>query len=145
MYLFILGKSVYTNREKNDQKSHSFKKYIFCFWLCWVFVVTRGLSLAALSRGYSLVELFRLLTAVAFPVVEHRLWGTRASVVAAHGFISCVSRTLELGSAAVARRLSCSAACGIFPHQRSNCVLCITRQVLNHWITRKAQKSHSYK
>ena len=50
-----------------------FKKCIFCFWLCWVFVFTHGLSLVALSRGYSLVELFGLLIAVAFLVVEHRL------------------------------------------------------------------------
>ena len=73
-----------------------FLKCIFCFWLCWVFVFTHGLSLVALSRGYSLVELFGLLIAAAFLVVEHRLQGTRASVVVAHGFISCISRTLEL-------------------------------------------------
>ena len=28
-------------------------KFFFFFWLCWVFVAARGLSLVAASRGYS--------------------------------------------------------------------------------------------
>ena len=35
------------------------KKYIYLFiyfWLCWVFVVARGLSLVAVCRGYSLLQ-----------------------------------------------------------------------------------------
>ena len=30
-----------------------FFKFIYLFWLCWVFVAARGLSLVAASRGYS--------------------------------------------------------------------------------------------
>ena len=40
-----------------------------------------GFSLAAVSRGYSLVVELRLLIAVASLVVEHRLKGVGASVV----------------------------------------------------------------
>ena len=46
-------------------------------------------------------------------VAEHRLWGTRTSVVAAPGLWST-------GSTAVTHGLSCSVACGIFPDQGSN-------------------------
>ena len=42
-------------------------------WLCWVFVAALGLSLAAVSRGDSLVAVYRLLTAVASLVAEHEL------------------------------------------------------------------------
>ena len=41
-----------------------------------------GFSVAAMSRGYSLVGVCGLLTAVA-SLVEHRLWGTWALVAAA--------------------------------------------------------------
>ena len=41
-------------------------------WLCWVFIAACGLSLEAVSRGYSLVAVHRLLTVVASPV-EPRL------------------------------------------------------------------------
>ena len=70
------------------------------FWLRWVFVAVRGLSLVAVSGGYSSLRctgfsLRRLLL----------LWSTgcrhEGSVVVAHG-------------------LSCSAACGIFPDHGSN-------------------------
>ena len=30
-----------------------FKIYLFYFWLCWVFIAARGLSLVAVSGGYS--------------------------------------------------------------------------------------------
>ena len=46
--------------------------FIF-FWLCWVFVVVHGLSLAAVSRGYSLAVARQLLIAVTSLVVEYRL------------------------------------------------------------------------
>ena len=42
------------------------------FWLCWVFVAARGLSLVMVSRGYTVVVL-RLLTAVVSLVAEHGL------------------------------------------------------------------------
>ena len=59
-----------------------------------------GLSLVAASRGYSLVEVFRLFTAVVSPVSEQRLWSA-ISVVVAH-------------------RLSCPDTCGIFLDQGSS-------------------------
>ena len=75
--------------------------YLFIyFWLCWVFVSVRGLSLVAASGGHSSsrcvgLSLSRLLLL--------RSTGSRRadSVVVAHG-------------------LSCSPACGIFPDQGSN-------------------------
>ena len=44
------------------------------FWLCWVVIAERGLSLVATSWGYSLVVMCRLLIAVASPVAEHGLY-----------------------------------------------------------------------
>ena len=43
------------------------------FWLCWVFVAARRLSLVAASGGYCLVLLPGLLVAMASFVAEHRL------------------------------------------------------------------------
>ena len=31
-------------------------KFIYFFWLCWVFIAARGLSLVAASGGYSLLR-----------------------------------------------------------------------------------------
>ena len=77
-------------------------------------------SLVAASTGYSLVVVFRLLTAVALLVGEHRLaLGATGSVVVAHS-------------------LGCPEARGIFPGQGWNRCPCIGRQILNHWTTREA-------
>ena len=57
--------------------------YIF-YWLYWVFVAPRGLSLGAASRGYSLVELHGLLIAVASCCGAQSLGHT--------GFSSCYAR-----------------------------------------------------
>ena len=70
--------------------------YLIYFWLRWVFIAVRGLSLVVASGG-----LHGLLIAVASLVAEYGLLGAWASVVVAQG-------------------LSCSAACGIFPDQGSN-------------------------
>ena len=45
---------------------------IIIIWLCWLFVAVHGLSLVAVSGGYS-VAAHGLLIAVASLVVEHRL------------------------------------------------------------------------
>ena len=50
-----------------------------------------GFSLAVVSGGCSLVAAHKLLVAIAFLAVEHRLWGTWASVVAARGLSICGS------------------------------------------------------
>ena len=47
--------------------------FSFYFWLCWVLVAARGLSLIAASRGYPLVAVNRLLIVVASLVAEHEL------------------------------------------------------------------------
>ena len=81
-----------------------FKKlfiYLFIyFWLCWVFVSVRGLSLVAASGGHSSSRCAGL--SLSRPLLLRSTSSRRTgSVVVAHG-------------------LSCSAACGIFPDQGSN-------------------------
>ena len=51
-----------------------FTIYLFVYsWPRWVFVAVYGLLLVAVSRGYSVVAVCRLLIAVASLAVEHRL------------------------------------------------------------------------
>ena len=83
--------------------SFFFKVFIYLFiyfWLCWVFVSVRGLSLVAASGGHSSSRCAGL--SVSRPLLLRSTGSRRASsVVVAHG-------------------PSCSAACGIFPDQGSN-------------------------
>ena len=51
----------------------AFKEFYLFIWLCWVFTAECSLSLAAVSGGYSLVAVSRLLIAAASLVAEHRL------------------------------------------------------------------------
>ena len=75
--------------------------FIFIYlWLCWVFVSVRGLSPAAASGGHSSLQCAGL--SLSRPLLLRSTGSRRA------------------GSVAVAHRLSCSAACGIFPDQGSN-------------------------
>ena len=74
-----------------------------CFWLRWVFVAVRGLSLVAVSMGYSLLpcegfslQWLLLLRSTGSRRTGFSSCGTWASVVVGHG-------------------LSRSAACEIFP------------------------------
>ena len=81
---------------------HIFKKLInlFYFWLCWVFVSVRGLSLVAASGGHSSSRCAGL--SLSWPLLLRSTGSRRAgSVIVAHG-------------------PSCSMACGIFPDQGSN-------------------------
>ena len=74
--------------------------YLFYFWLCWVFVSVRGLSLVAASGGHSSSRCMGL--SLSRPLLLRSTDSRRAgSVVVAHG-------------------PSCSAACGILPDQGSN-------------------------
>ena len=76
-----------------------FNLFIY-FWLCWVFVSVRGLSLVAASGGHSSSWCAGL--SLSWPLLLRSTGSRRTgSVVVAHG-------------------LSCSAACGIFPDQGSN-------------------------
>ena len=70
------------------------------FWLCWVFVSVRGLSLVAASRGHSSSRCAGL--SLSRPPL---LWSTGSR---------------RAGSVIVAHGPSCSAARGIFPDQGSN-------------------------
>ena len=73
--------------------------YIY-FWLCWVFVSVRGLSLVAASGGHSSSRCAGL--SLSRPLLLRSTSSRRAgSVVVAHG-------------------PSCSTACGILPDQGSN-------------------------
>ena len=51
-----------------------------------------GFSVAAASRGYSLVMVPGLFTSVASPVAEHGLYSAWTSVVVAWGLLSCGSQ-----------------------------------------------------
>ena len=62
--------------------------FFVSFWLRWVFVAARRLSLVAASRGYSS-------HCGGFSCCEARALGTRASAIAARGLSSCGSRALE--------------------------------------------------
>ncbi|XP_049571910.1 uncharacterized protein LOC117196525 [Orcinus orca] len=88
-------------REGNKCVLFFFKINLFIyFWLCWVFVSVRGLSLVAASGGHSSSRCAGL--SLSWPLLL-RSTGSRyaGSVVVAHG-------------------PSCSTACGIFPGQGSN-------------------------
>ena len=74
--------------------------YLFQFWLCWVFVSVRGLSLVVASGGHSSSQCADL--SLSRPLL---LWSTGSR---------------RAGSVVVAHGPSCSAACGIFPDQGSN-------------------------
>ena len=78
-----------------------------------------GAAPGLLAAGASLVEPGLWGTqASGASLVEPGLWGTEASVL-------------------VARGLSCSTPCGIFPDQGWNpCVSCISRRIPDHWASR---------
>ena len=74
--------------------------YLFIFWLCWVLVSVRGLSLVVASGGHSSSWCAGL--SLSWPLL---LWSTGSR---------------RAGSVVVAHGPSCSAACGIFPDRGSN-------------------------
>ena len=82
-----------------DSKSHM-RTFFFFFWLCWVFISVRGLSLVAASRGHSSSQCAGL--SLSRPLLL-RSTGSRCT-----------------GSVVVAHGPSCSVACGILPDQGSN-------------------------
>ena len=53
------------------------------FWLCWVFVVVRGLSLVAVSRGLLFIAVRGLLIAEASLCCRAQALGMQASIVVA--------------------------------------------------------------
>ena len=85
-------------------------------------------SLVAARGGYSLVARVSHCGGCSYC----RAWGLGWG-----GFSSCSSQALEFRFVFVARGLSCSVACGIFPDQGSH-VPCTGRWILYHWATREA-------
>ena len=82
------------------------KRFIYItFWLCWVFVAARRLSLVVTSRGYS------SLWCQASRCGGSSCCRAQASVVSVHK---------SPGSVVVTFGLSCSEVCGTFPVQGSN-------------------------
>ena len=94
-----------------------------------------GFSLFVVSGGYSPVAVHGLLIAMASLVVEHRLYGSQASVAEAHGLRSCGSWALE-------HRLN---SCGLVALRHVECswirdrthVSCISMQISIHSTTRE--------
>ena len=94
--------------------------YLYIFWLCWVFISMRGLSLVAVSGGHSSSRCLGL--SLSRPLL---LWSTSSR---------------HAGSVAVVHGPSCSVACGIFQTRARTRVPCIGRQILNHCATREAPR-----
>ena len=103
--------------------------YLFvCFWLHWVFIAARGLSLVAASGGYSSLQCagFSLRWLLLL-----RGTGSRHA-----GFSSCGSRALE-------RRISSCSAQALLLHVESSRsrartrVPCIGGWILNHYAARE--------
>ena len=120
-------RSLEQDRKPRDKPTHIWSRYLFIyfknylfiyFWLCWVFVSVRGLSLVVASGGHSSSRCTGL--SLLWPLLLRSTSSRRA------------------GSVIVAHRPSCSAACGILPDQGSNPCPCIGRQTLNHCATREA-------
>ena len=115
--LFLKPRKAYISRvislwflsKQMNRKSFLFLFYLFIwifiylfiyFWLCWIFVSVRGLSLVAASGGHSSSRCAGL--SLSRPLLL-RSTGSR-----------------RVGSIAVAHGSSCSTAYGIFPDQGSN-------------------------
>ena len=102
-FYFCIPYSVLTTKNLVSIHYHTvsffFNKFLFIyFWLCWVFVAARGLSLVAVRGGYS------SLTCTGFSLWWLLLLQSTGSRSA--GFSSCGSRALE-------RRLS---SCGAWAY-----------------------------
>ena len=77
--------------KQSEFSSFFFLIYLFYFWLHWVFVAARGLSLVAAS-GATLGCGARASHCGGFSCWGAQALGTRASVVVARGLSSCGSR-----------------------------------------------------
>ena len=114
-----------------------FNKFILFiyFWLCWVFVAVHGLSLVAVSGGYS------LLRCVGFSLQWLLLLQSMGSRHT--GFSSCGTRAQQLwlaGSRAQAQQLwhiglVAPWHVGSSWTRDRTCVSCIGRRILNHCTT----------
>ena len=104
--------------------SKDFICYLFYFWLCWSLLLC-GLFSRCSEQG--LLQLRRTGCSLPWPCLWAQTPGQDAfSSSRPTGSAVTASRLWRVGSAVVAPGLSCSAECGIFPHQGSN-------QYLLHW------------
>ena len=83
--------------------------YLFYFLGCAGSSLLLGFSLVGVSKGYSVAAVRGLLSAEVSLVVEHGLWGARASAVAAHSSVVCTSWALQhrLSSCGPQAKLPC--------------------------------------
>ena len=79
---------------------NKFIDWLIDFWVCWVFISVRGLSLVAASGGHSSSQC--------------------AGLSLSWSLLLQSTGSRSTGSVVVAHGPSCSAACGIFPDQGSN-------------------------
>ena len=93
-----------------------YKHFFSCIYMYLAVLGLPCFSGSSQQAGATLVVVCGL-TAAASLAAEHRLWGAQASVVLAHALSSCASRLWSTGSIVMARGLSCSVACEIFPDQ----------------------------
>ena len=89
-----------------------------------------GLSLAAESKGYSLVAVHRLLIAVTSVAAEHRLWSALASVL---WLLGCSAQAQWLRSVG----LAAPQHVGSFPARGEAHISCMGRWIPYHWTTRE--------
>lgn len=113
-----------------------FNLFIF-LWLCWAF--PGYMAFLSSVRGLAILQLWWVGFSLWCPLF---LWsmGSRAPGLQQLQYVSSVVTAGGLesaGSIAVAHRLICFMARGIFSHQGSNHVLCIGRRILNHWTCRE--------
>ena len=105
-----------------------FNKFIFLFfyfWLCWVFVSVRGLSLVAASGGHSSSRCASL--SLSRPLLLRSTGSRRASSAGvAQGLVA----PRHVGSSQTTARIH---------------VACIGRQILNYCATREARSYTFYK
>ena len=112
--------------------------FIYLFWLCWVFVAARGLSLIAASGGYSSLQCASF--SLRWLLLLQSMGCRRV------GFSSCSMWAQQLwltGSRAQAQQLWCTSLVApghvgsSWTRDRTR-VPCTDRQILNHCATREA-------
>ena len=100
---------------KESMKNEKYiQKICLYFWLHRVFITVCGLSLAVESGDCLQVAVQGLLSLVA-SLVERRLWARRPQWLLPVGSVIVACGLQSPG--VLAHRLSCPAACGIFPGQ----------------------------
>ena len=121
------GPLLLSNRLLRQPAFHFFF-FFFPLFFCSASLLLHRLFLVARSRGYCFVWGLGLLLAVA-SLVEHKLWGSLASVIAAQVLSSCSSRALKPGLR------SCDEWSLVTPRHvessQTRDVPCIARQILS--------------